>query len=130
MTRRKLQGVKKVSKQSPPSDVALASLTEKMYRWLMQQPEWVHVLSADRATRKRYGVAIANAVTRIPAYVSDPPREVTSGAVLLELPKGENDVEATRAATEAEAEAGSVGPGEAGVDERAVSEERGARGLA
>lgn len=88
MSNRKFRGAKKVSTQSPPSDIALASLTEKMYRWLMQQPEWVHVLSADRATRKRYGVAIADAVTRIPAYVSDPPQEATSGAVLLELPKG------------------------------------------
>ena len=75
MSRRRFRKASRVATPSAFQDEAYRRLTEKLYRWLFQQPEWVHVLASDRHTRKRYGLLIADAVTRIPPYVSDPPPE-------------------------------------------------------
>jgi hypothetical protein len=55
--------------------LAFTRLTEKLYRWLFLQPEWVHVLASDRHVRRLFAAAIADAVTKVPPYVSDPPPE-------------------------------------------------------
>jgi hypothetical protein len=72
VTRRKSQGMKRVDQPSTFQDEAFTRLTEKLYRWLFLQPEWVHVLASERHVRRRYAAAIADAVTRIPPYVTAP----------------------------------------------------------
>jgi hypothetical protein len=74
MTRRRYASVpKRVAVPTEVHDVALQRLEEKLHRWLMQQPEWIYVLSADRATRKRYERMVARAATSIPPYITNPP---------------------------------------------------------
>jgi hypothetical protein len=74
VTRRRFRGAKRVdTPRSLFQDEAERRLSEKLYRWLFQQPEWVHVLASDRHRRRRFATYIADAVTRIPPYVSAPP---------------------------------------------------------
>jgi len=73
VTRRKYRGAKRVDTPSTFEDEAFTRLTEKLYRWLFLQPEWVHVLASDRHVRRVFAAAIADAVTKVPPYVSSPP---------------------------------------------------------
>jgi len=74
MTRRKFQGHKRVDAQTTYHDEAFDRLTAKLYKWLIAQPEWVGILSGPRGGRKHAARTIADMITRIPAYASDPPK--------------------------------------------------------
>ena len=91
MTRRKHQAAKRIDTQTQYHDEAFDRLTEKLYRWLMLQPEWVAVLSGPRQGKREMARRIAAMVTNIPPYVSAPaePRRRTmnirvGGSALLE----------------------------------------------
>lgn len=75
MTRRKFQGAKRIDSQSTNRDPRLQAFEGKLRAWLMQQPEWVLILSQSRAFRKVYAKTLVDAVVFIPPYVSDPPQE-------------------------------------------------------
>lgn len=92
MTRRNRQWLTSAQRATIPTevhDVALQRLEEKLHRWLMQQPEWIYVLSADRATRKRYERMVSRAVTSIPPYITNPPRRPKP--LNINVGSGEND---------------------------------------
>lgn len=69
MTRRKFAGAKRHDAETQYHDDGIDALVKKLRAWLIAQPEWVAVLSADRQTRKRYGARVADEVTRIPPMV-------------------------------------------------------------
>ena len=73
MTRRRFQGAKRFDPDRPLGDAALAKLQRKLLGWLMQQPEWLYVLSQPRKGRKLYGTMVGDQVTRVPTYVTAPP---------------------------------------------------------
>ena len=74
MTRRRFLGAKRIDTPSALfQDEAEKRLADKLYRWLFQQPEWVHILASKRQRRRSFARYIADAVTRIPPYVSAPP---------------------------------------------------------
>jgi hypothetical protein len=58
---------------------AYERLSEKMYRWLFQQPEWVLVLASPRNVRKDFARDIADHVTRIPTFVTNAPAQPPAG---------------------------------------------------
>ncbi len=73
MTRRKFQGHKRADVDTSYHDEGFDRLTEKLYRWLIAQPEWVAILSGPRAGKREMARRIAAMVTNIPAYASAPP---------------------------------------------------------
>lgn len=66
MTRRKFQGAKRIDSSSEYHDQGLEDLVKKLRAWLLQQPSFIAVLSADRNTRKRYAARIADECTKVP----------------------------------------------------------------
>jgi hypothetical protein len=96
VTRRKFRGAKSIATPSVFQDEVERRLTEKLFKWLMQQPEWVHVLASERHRRRRFATLVADRVTRVPVFVSAPPPEpkpfamrVGSGEEKPQVPEGD-----------------------------------------
>jgi hypothetical protein len=73
--RRKFKGAKGVVEHQAWHDEGFDRLTSKLYKWLINQPEWVAVLGAPRNVRKEYARRIGDAVAKVPEYISAPPPE-------------------------------------------------------
>ena len=90
MSRRRFRKAKRFNQPTTFQDEVERRLEEKLFKWLFQQPEWVHVLASDRHRRRRFALYIADRVTRVSVFVSNPPPK----AKPFEIRVGTGDKEA------------------------------------
>ena len=57
---------RRASEAADPTASALDSLSMKLSEFLMEQPEYLFILTHDRGARKRLGRMVGLAVSRIP----------------------------------------------------------------